>query len=101
MNNRKMKPIAAAIGAAFAMSLTAGAVADEVNPFEAQLIEDGTLLAAGHKEGGCGEDRDKPAKEGDEANCGEGECGEHGEDKSGDSDEGEGDADSEGESSEH
>ena len=94
MNNRKMKPIAAAIGTAFAMSLTAGAVADEVNPFEAQLIEDGTLLATSHKEGGCGEDKDKAA-EGEEAKCGEGNCGEH------DSDEkAEGDAEPDEDSSE-
>lgn len=74
MKDRKMKPIAAAIGTAFALSMTAGAVADEANPFEAQLIEDGTLLAAGHKEGGCGEDKDSdaPHAEGEEAKCGEG-----------------------------
>ena len=73
MNNRKLKPIAAAVGAAFALSLTAGAVADEANPFEAQLIEDGTLLADAHEEGGCGEDKDK--KEGDEASGEGGESG--------------------------
>lgn len=73
MNNRKMKPLAAAIGTAFAMSLTAGAVADEANPFEAQVVEDGTLLADGHKEGGCGEDGKCGEKDkgDDEAHCGE------------------------------
>ena len=75
MNNLKMKPIAAAIGTAFAVSLTAGAVGDEANPFEAQLIEDGTLLAEGRKEGD-GESNDADAsKEGAEANCGDGQCG--------------------------
>ena len=93
MNNRKMKPIAAAIGTAFAMSLTAGAVADEVNPFEAQLVEDGTLLATSHKEGGCGEDK----AEGEEASCGEGNCGE---DKHDSDDEAEGEAEADEDSSE-
>ena len=94
MNNRKMKPIAAAIGTAFAMSLTAGAVADEVNPFEAQLVEDGTLLATSHKEGGCGEDKHA---EGEEASCGEGNCGE---DKQDSDDEAEGEAEADEDSSE-
>lgn len=85
MNNRKMKPLAAAIGTAFAMSLTAGAVADEANPFEAQLIEDGTLLAAGHEEGGCGEDKQ-------EGGCGEDKEGGCGEDKHEEGDSGEADA---------
>ena len=111
MNNRKMKPLAAAIGTAFAMSLTAGAVADEANPFQAQLIEDGTLLAAGHGEGGCGEDKDakgsKGSKEGDEAKCGEGNCGEGncgegncGESKAGEGHEAEGEAGGEEEAGE-
>ncbi len=69
MLNRKMKPIAAAVGAAFAASLAAGAVAESNdNPFEARVLEDGVLLAAGHKEGGCGGKA--------EAKCGEGKCGE-------------------------
>ena len=75
MLNRKMKPIAAAVGAAFAASLAAGvAIADEadVDPFKAQVLAEGTLLATNHKEGGCGEDK----AEG-EANCGEGKCGDH------------------------
>ena len=77
MLNRKMKPIAAAVGAAFAASLAAGvAIADEadVDPFKAQVLAEGTLLATNHKEGGCGED--KAEGEG-EANCGEGKCGDH------------------------
>lgn len=75
MLNSKMKPIALAVGAAFATSLAAGvAVADEadVNPFEVQVLAEGTLLADAHKEGGCGEDK----AEGDsEGSCGEGKCG--------------------------
>lgn len=110
MLNRKMKPIAAAVGAAFAASL-APAVAEEAvqpaettaaDPFETRAL-DGVLFAKSHGEGGCGEDAEKPAedaegeggKEGmDEGNCGEGNCGEDKEkgEESGDSDESEDDA---------
>lgn len=78
MLNRKMKPIAAAVGAAFAVSLAAGvAVADEANPFEAEVLAEGTLFADAHKEGGCGEDAEGEAKEAEgEGQCGEGKCGE-------------------------
>ena len=88
MLNRKMKPIAAAVGAAFATSFAANAIADEANPFEASLLEDAVILATSHKEGGCGEDKDK--KGDDEGKCGEGKCGEdkdHGDSE----DEGDGD----------
>ena len=77
MLNRKMKPIAVAVGAAFAASVAGSAAADGVDPFEATLLEDGVLIATSHKEGGCGEDKEK--SEGDEAKCGEGKCGEEGE----------------------
>ncbi len=91
MLNRKMKPIAAAVGAAFATSFAANALGDEADPFEASLLEDAVILATSHKEGGCGEDKDK--KGDDEGKCGEGKCGEGkcGEDK----DDGEGDGDEE------
>ena len=111
MLNRKMKPIAAAVGAAFATSLTGGAFADTPDPFETRALE-GVLLAKDHMEGGCGEDRDA-SKEGDEGkaegscgegSCGEGKCGEgkcgEGKDKAeGSGDESDGDAD-EGETKE-
>ena len=83
MLNRKMKPIAAAVGAAFATSFAANAIADEADPFEAGLLEEAVILETSHKEGGCGEDKDK--KGDDEGKCGEGKCGE---DKDDDSDEG-------------
>ena len=85
MLNRKMKPIAAAVGAAFATSLAANAIADEADPFEASLLEDAVILTTDHKEGGCGEDK----KGDDEGKCGEGKCGE-----------GEGDSDDESEEEE-
>ena len=86
MLNRKMKPIAAAVGAAFAVSLAAGAAAEAnaADPFETQVL-DGVQFADADSEGGCGEDREKPEgddaeAEGDKAEgegqCGEGQCGE-------------------------
>lgn len=82
MLNRKMKPIAAAVGAAFAASLATGAVADEgtADPFEAELLQ-GVVLADAHGgEGKCGEGEGEG-----EAKCGEGKCGEG--EGSGDTDE--------------
>ena len=81
MLNRKMKPIAAAVGA-LAASLAPAAVAEtadvaaSADPFETRVLE-GVLLAKGHGEGGCGEDAEKKKSEG-ESKCGEGEgkCGE-------------------------
>ncbi|MCE2425076.1 MAG: hypothetical protein J4F45_08250 [Pseudomonadales bacterium] len=86
MLNRKMKPIALAVGAAFAASVAGNVAADGVDPFEASLLEDGVLIATSHKEGGCGEDKEK--SDGDEAKCGEGKCGEEGDSEEGDSEEG-------------
>lgn len=109
MLNRKMKPIAAAVGAAFAASLAPAVAADHAttaeataaDPFETRALE-GVLFANDHLEGGCGEDREKPAGDGDaegaeeekaEGSCGEGNCGEEGKgEKSEDSDESEDDA---------
>ena len=111
MLNRKMKPIAAAVGAAFAVSLAAGAAAEAnaVDPFESQAL-DGVQFADADSEGGCGEDRKMP--EGDmaegeggmaegeggmaegEGKCGEGKCGE------GESGEGEEESDAEAETEE-
>lgn len=85
MLNRKMKPLAVAIGAAFAVSAATGlAVADEEELFEARVL-DGVVLADAH---------------GGEGKCGEGKCGD---DKEGGDDgdgEGEGEEDSEEETSE-
>ena len=83
MLNRKMKPIAAAVGAAFATSFAANAIADEADPFEANLLEDAVILASSHEEGGCGEDKGKKGE--DEGKCGEGKCGEEGKSEDGDS----------------
>jgi uncharacterized low-complexity protein len=77
MLNRKMKPLAVAIGTAFALSAATGlAVADEEELFEVQVL-DGILLADAHEgegegegkcgEGKCGEDKDGGEGEGDDA----------------------------------
>ncbi len=98
MLNRKMKPIAVAVGAAFAVSVAGNVAADGVDPFEASLLEDGVLIATDHKEGGCGED--KKSEDGDEAKCGEGKCGEDGDSEEGDSEEGEDEGEGESEEAE-
>ena len=83
MLDKKMKPLAVAIGAAFAVSAATGlAVADEEELFEARVL-DGIVVADAH---------------GGEGKCGEGKCGDD-KDKEGDGDDGDGD-DSEEETSE-
>ena len=71
--SKKMTPIAAALGAAFAMSLAAAPVsADTANPFGMSDLNSGYQQVA---EGKCGEGKcggDKAKKEG---KCGEGKCG--------------------------
>lgn len=86
-----MKPLAFALGAAFATSLSSGAFAAE-NPFGQSELAGGYMVADNHgdkpkMEGKCGEGKcgakdkakaegkcggDKAAKEG---KCGEGKCG--------------------------
>jgi len=82
MLNQKMKPIAAAVGSAFVVSLatTRIAQADE-DLFVTNDLPLGYNLLAGKDaegkcgEGKCGEATDNDAKEG-EGKCGEGKCGE-------------------------
>ena len=73
-----IKPIAAAVGVAFATSmvLSTSALAAE-NPFETADLESGYMLAGGDKdkEGECGEGKCGEEGEG-EGKCGEGKCGE-------------------------
>ena len=78
MMNRKLKPVVAMVGAAVAVSLSFGALADESgNPFEAEVLEDVLLADAHGDEGKCGEGK---CGEGEaEGQCGEGQCGEGGE----------------------
>ena len=79
------KSIAAAVGIAFASSaaLSATAVADD-NPFAMTDLDSGYMLASSHGgeegkcgEGKCGEKGEEGAcgEKGEEGKCGEGKCG--------------------------
>ncbi|HET6592723.1 MAG TPA: hypothetical protein VFG48_07395 [Xanthomonadales bacterium] len=78
------KPVAAAVGVAFVSSIavSATAVADD-NPFAMADLDSGYMLASSHEgeEGKCGEG--KCGEKGEEGACGEkgeeGACGEKGE----------------------
>lgn len=89
MPNDKIKPVALAVGAAFAASMAMTTLADtEGDLFAAEELEPRyDLLADAHGgEGSCGEKDDAEGSCGDkddgEGSCGEGSCG--------DKDEGEG-----------
>jgi uncharacterized low-complexity protein len=100
-----LKPIAAALGTTFAVSLTLSPIANAAeNPFTmTELPQGGYMVADAHGdgegkcgEGKCGEDKEGEGscgedKEG-EGKCGEGKCGEGkcGEDKEGEGKCGEG-----------
>ncbi len=79
MLNRKLKPIAAAVGTAFVASMASASIANaDENLFVAQDLDAGyELLAQGETEGKCGEGKcgEDKDKEG-EGKCGEGKCGE-------------------------
>jgi uncharacterized low-complexity protein len=70
------KPLAIAMGAAFATSLAGTPVANAAeNPFAMSELAGGYMVASSHMEGKCGEGKcggDKGKKEG---KCGEGKCG--------------------------
>ncbi len=71
------KPVAAAVGAAFVSSMAASTAAMAAdNPFEAAELDNGYMLADGHKakEGKCGEGKCGGEKA-EEGKCGEGKCG--------------------------
>ncbi|MFP6681548.1 MAG: hypothetical protein VCB07_05050 [Gammaproteobacteria bacterium] len=62
--NLKLKPIAAALGTTFAVTLAASPLANAAqNPFSVTAFDTGYMVAG--EEGKCGEGR-----------CGEGKCGE-------------------------
>ena len=86
----KLKPIAAALGTTFAVSLSLSPIANAAeNPFTmTELSQGGYMVADSHGdgEGKCGEDKE-----------GEGSCGE---DKDGEGEEGEGEEGEEGEGEE-
>ncbi len=94
LKKRTLKPVAAALGTAFAVALAASPIANAAdNPFSLTEISGGYMVADQAEgkcgEGKCGEDKDKDkkvsegksrvAKDGDkksdEGKCGEGKCG--------------------------
>lgn len=82
------KPLAVALGTAFAASMSFASIAsaDNANPFEAQELSSGYMQLAGAGEGSCGGDKaGEGSCGGDKA--GEGSCGG---DKEGDHKDGEG-----------
>ena len=81
-NNKELKPLSIAVGAALAAStFTMTAANAEENPFEINSLTSGYMVADAHKEGGCGEGKCGEGKCGEgkgkaEGSCGEGKCGE-------------------------
>ena len=73
-----LKPIAAALGATFAVSLAVSPAASAGdNPFGmTELSKGGYMIAASHGEGGCGEGKCGEGMKEGEGKCGEGKCGE-------------------------
>ncbi len=75
-NKLCLKPIAAALGTTFAVSLAMSPVVNATeNPFSMNELSSGYMVADGHSaEGKCGEGKcgDKKKEEG---KCGEGKCG--------------------------
>jgi len=73
MSKKSMKPVATAIGAAFAGSMMlSGAAAAGTNPFGMTELNGGyAQIASNHMEGKCGGAQQAPA----EGKCGAGKCG--------------------------
>ncbi len=85
MANHSIKPIAAALGAAFLASTIVPAASASANPFAATELNAGYDIVNQGKEGEgkCGEgkcggdkgDRGEKGEKGGEGKCGEGKCG--------------------------
>ncbi len=78
MSKKNLKPLAAAVGAAFMASVAvAPLVSAAENPFQANQLSSGYNLADSHGEGKCGEGKCGEAKKAEkDGKCGEGRCGE-------------------------
>ena len=75
MAKQHLKPLAAAVGAAFMATVAlAPAASAAENPFQATELTAGYNLADGH-EGKCGEGKCGGEKSSSEGKCGEGKCG--------------------------
>ena len=76
MSKHNLKPLAAAVGAAFMASVALAPMASAAeNPFQANELSSGYNLADGHGEGKCGEGKCGESKTAKEGKCGEGKCG--------------------------
>ena len=76
MTKQSIKPMAAAVGVAFAASMALAPVAmASTNPFQADQLSSGYNLASKHAEGKCGEGTCGDDKVHAEGKCGEGKCG--------------------------
>lgn len=85
MSKIKMKPVTAALGAAFLATAISPMASADVNPFSATPLNAGydIVNADDHKgkcgEGKCGEGKcgesDSGKDKGEEGKCGEGKCG--------------------------
>jgi uncharacterized low-complexity protein len=76
MKKTNLKPVAAALGTALAMSVAATPAAADANPFGMTDLNSGYQVAWGDKpEGKCGEGKCGEDKKKTEAKCGEGKCG--------------------------
>lgn len=77
MSKFKMKPVTAALGAAFLASTIAPVASADVNPFSATPLAAGydIVNAADGHEGKCGEGKCGGDSKGEEGKCGEGKCG--------------------------
>lgn len=71
----RLKPVSIALSTTFALSLAASPLAAADNPFSVTPQSSGYMVA----EGGCGEG--KCGDKGDEGKCGEGKCGDKGDDE--------------------
>ncbi|TNE90810.1 MAG: hypothetical protein EP324_05425 [Gammaproteobacteria bacterium] len=78
MSKKTLKPLAAAVGAAFMASVAIAPLASAAeNPFQANQLSSGYNLADSHGEGKCGEGKCGEGKKAEkDGKCGEGKCGE-------------------------
>ncbi len=73
--NMRLKPVAAALGTTFAVTLAASPLANAAeNPFSVTSFDSGYMVA-GDTEGKCGEGKCGGDKAEGEGKCGEGKCG--------------------------
>ena len=76
LKKTRLKPIVAAIGTTFAVTLAASPVMATENPFGLNNLSSGYMIAGAATEGKCGEGKcggDKSEEA--EGKCGEGKCG--------------------------